>query len=185
MGQYIRQFAFLVGTFLFVQSLSAEQLEKWCNTSDPDDVKFTNVALEVEGYEKCGNLSTITLCDATGKKYFGPADSVPSDSYQDCSLGQRIYVEKDGIPVDVNEAMRLKPKPVSQLAKNSKSPESIPSVPESLDKYYDLMDQLMNKDGQLKDNGNIQSKIHGIERLDKIIEPLLKTRTLDEDFFAD
>ncbi|MCB0334381.1 MAG: hypothetical protein KDD55_12825 [Bdellovibrionales bacterium] len=84
--------------------LEKGELQKWCAPHDKTQVRFSNLMLEQEGYSRCGSVQTVALCGPLGEKYIGPATDAPP-AYKDCQLGPRIYIEKDGVPVDVASVM--------------------------------------------------------------------------------
>ncbi len=95
----------LVAETLHPVKLEKGTLQKWCHTEDQNRVRFSNLLLEQEGYFRCGEIESVALCGPLGEKYIGPALSAPA-SYKDCGLGPRIYIEKNGVPVDVARVMR-------------------------------------------------------------------------------
>ncbi len=88
-------------------------IQKWCK-ADSGLIRYSN--LEVAGYQPCGELKTMVVCNASGRKLIssGPAPY----GYKECSETPRIFIERIGPPLPEKEYTdESNSEPIS-LAKN-------------------------------------------------------------------
>ncbi len=71
-------------------ALPAGDILKWCEHRTKK-VRYSQTP--VPGYELCGDLQAVKLCNASGKRFISkPGKELPAADYKDCSAGQRITV---------------------------------------------------------------------------------------------
>ncbi|MDC0358467.1 hypothetical protein OAO01_06590 [Oligoflexia bacterium] len=89
---------------LLKRQSDAADVVKWCS-SENASIRYTSSNISPQGYAPCGTVQTLAYCDGLGHKFIGSGNDVPH-GYVDCSFNNRIYIEKDGTPVDVQAALK-------------------------------------------------------------------------------
>lgn len=128
----------------------SEHIQKWCKT-EVNLVRYSNT--EVAGYQPCGELKTIVVCDASGKKLI--SSGTPPYGYKECSTTPRIFVERIGPPI---AEKKLEEEKSISLAKNEPvSPtDQITTGLKTYQDYITSLDQLTDEKPSQKKK---QSKI--------------------------
>jgi len=124
-------------------------IQKWCpDRSAPsvrnqdNEVRYSNIP--VAGYQPCGELKTMVVCDALGKKLI--SSGPPPYGFKECTGNPRIVVERIGPPLPQQETQD---EPIS-LAKNSKAvpadpKEQIVDGLKGYQNYISGLDQLVDE----------------------------------------
>ena len=73
------------------------QIVKWCREDGSPGVRYASANIDLSGYKRCGELEASLTCDATGRKFITKGKT--PHGYQNCDVGPRIYIERDGEPL--------------------------------------------------------------------------------------
>ncbi len=115
-----------------VNSPTTNRLQKWCK-SEGNQVRYSNI--DVPGYAPCGELKTMVVCDASGKKLI-TSGSLPY-GFKECSETPRIVIKRIGPPLPEKEPEEE----AISLAKNT-STDPRDQIANGLKTYQDYISSL-------------------------------------------
>lgn len=127
---------------------TASEIVKWCNG---DEVRFTTENIAPEGFTRCGQMEVAALCSPLGNKFFGKG-SAPH-AYKDCSLGKRIQVSANSLPLDKNDSFDMAA--LDQEASSKYKSKIKNNLRKSLDNYnFDYDQYLKSLDSMIDEQGD-------------------------------
>ncbi len=64
---------------------------KWCNEESGHE-RWASANIKLQGYQPCGKLSSVSTCDAGGKRMIAGNDAARPNDHRDCGVGPRILI---------------------------------------------------------------------------------------------
>ncbi len=147
-------------------------ISKWCSKSESGKIRYINNSAPPEGFSKCGSVSTVAHCDIYGNTIFAkPGVSVPHE-FQPCSNAPKLYLENNGKPVDIAQAMWANSTGAASEGRDSSLNSSAAELPERkpLGEAYGDMRKLL--DARTSRRGELAAG-DAFQKIEEILEPLL------------
>ena len=111
---------------------------KWCE-KDGEGVRYTTENISAAGFERCGKLQTIAMCDAGGNKiYIKPGTKLP-EVYKPCDIGPRIQISRT-----IEHSPRVKAVAATTLQRERDEAHEDPELARVYDEYLDSLDSIMD-----------------------------------------
>ena len=148
----------------------AHHLQKWCKT-EGNLIRYSNT--EVAGYQPCGELKTIVVCDALGKKLI--SSGPPPHGYKECSETPRLIVQRIGPPLPETKSEE---EPVAFAKNTAANPsEQISNGLKSYQDYINSLDQITDEQST-PSKSNQKLKPSDLDSLTKNISPEMLSKVV-------